>query len=466
MEIKFWGAAQTVTGSAHYLHVNGYDILLDCGLFQGRRKQAVHINRSFALPPNKLDAVVLSHAHIDHSGNLPSLFKLGYEGPVYATSATADLAKLMLMDSANIQESDVHYINKRRLRRGEEPLDPLYTEYDAQLCLDNFVPKLLDEPFEVVPGVQAQFVEAGHILGSAAIVLDIEEKGRKKYRLWFSGDIGRPNMPLLEDPVLPTDADYLIMESTYGDKSHAPFEQACERLMQVVSKTIQRGGKVIIPAFAVGRTQELVYALHRMMDAGDIPKVPVFVDSPLAVNVTDVFREHHDYFDEEALAMLSDDVHRAILGFDMLTYIRSVDESKALNLRKDPMIIISASGMVEVGRVLHHLKHAVDDPNSTVLIVSWMAPHTLGRRLVEGEEQIKIFGEVYERKIQVERINGFSAHAGQDLLVEYALNVKRRVRDVFIVHGEERGALPLMELLTGQGMEHIHYPAKHTVFSA
>jgi metallo-beta-lactamase family protein len=466
MEIKFWGAAQTVTGSAHYIRINGFDLLLDCGLFQGRRKLAAQINRDFALPPNRLDAVILSHAHIDHSGNLPSLYKLGYEGPVYATPATADLAKLMLMDSAHIQEADVQFVNKRRLRRGDEPVEALYTEYDAQVSLENFIPKQLKEPFEVVPGVQAHFVEAGHILGSAAIVLDVEEKGRKKYRLWFSGDIGRPNMPLLEDPILPTDADYLIMESTYGDKSHAPYEQACEKLMQVVSTTINRGGKVIIPAFAVGRTQELVYAMHRMMDAGDIPQVPVYVDSPLAVNVTDVFREHRNSFDEEALAMLTEDVHRAVLGFDMLTYIRSVEESKALNLRKDPMIIISASGMVEVGRVLHHLRHNIHDPNSTVLIVSWMAPHTLGRRLLEGEKQVKIYGEVYDRKIQVEWINGFSAHAGQDLLAEYALNLKGRVQDVFLVHGEARGAEPLMELLGSQGMDHLHYPTKRTVFSA
>lgn len=466
MEIHFWGAAQTVTGSAHFLTINGHKLLLDCGLFQGKRKLAAKINREFAFPPEEIDAMVLSHAHIDHSGNIPNLFKQGYQGPVYATSATEDLAKLMLMDSAHIQEADVEFVNQKRFRQGKKPIEPLYTKEDAEICLENFVSKELDEAFEVVPGVTARFIEAGHILGSAAIVLDIDEKGRKPYRLWFSGDIGRPNMPLLEDPILPTDADYLIMESTYGDKSHNPYEQACEELMQVISRTIKRSGKVIIPSFAVGRTQELVYAIHRMMDAGDIPRVPVFVDSPLAVNVTDVFREHHDYFDEEALEMISKDAHRAVLGFDMLTYIRSVDESKELNERHDPMIIISASGMLEVGRVLHHLRHAIHDPNSTVLIVSWMAPNTLGRRLLEGQERVKIYGEVYERKIQVEHINGFSAHAGQDLLAEYALNLKGRVHDVFIVHGEDRGALPLMELLREQGMQNLHYPSKGTVFSA
>ncbi|MEN8240788.1 MAG: MBL fold metallo-hydrolase [Chloroflexota bacterium] len=466
MDIKFWGAAQTVTGSAHYLSINGHNILLDCGLYQGKRKLAAQINREFALPPAELDAVILSHAHIDHSGNLPNLYKLGYQGPVYATSATTNLAKLMLMDSAHIQESDVRYVNKRRIKRGETPVEPLYTTADAELCLDYFEPRELSVPFDVAPGVVARFVEAGHILGSAAIVLDVEEKSGEKKRLWFSGDIGRRGMPLLEDPILPTDTDYLIMESTYGDKSHASYKQACEQLTKVISETINRNGKVIIPAFAVGRTQELVYAIHRMMDAGEIPSVPVFVDSPLAVKVTDVFRSHPEYFDEEALKMLREDAHRAVLGFDMLTYIRSVDESKELNKRDDPMIIISASGMMEVGRVLHHLRHAVHDPNSTVLIVSWMAPHTLGRRLVEGQEQIKIYGEVYDRKIQVARIDGFSAHAGQELLVEYALNLKGRVQDVFFVHGEERGALPLMEKLREQGMENLHYPSKRTVFTA
>lgn len=465
MEIKFWGAAQTVTGSAHYLSINGHTLLLDCGLFQGPRKLAAKINREFAIPPEEIDAVILSHAHIDHTGNLPNLFKQGFLGPVFTTAATEDLAKFMLMDSAHIQESDVRFVNRRRIQRGQEPIEPLYSKEDAELSLDHFVPQRLDQPFEVVPGVVAKFVEAGHILGSAAIVLQVDEPGRKPYRLWFSGDIGRPNMPLLHDPIFPSEADYLIMESTYGDRSHPPYEQASEELMKVVSKTINRGGRVIIPAFAVGRTQELVYAIHRMMDSGDIPKVPVFVDSPLAVNVTDVFRKHRNSFDEEALAMLSDDVHRAVLGFDMLTYIRSVDESKELNERHEPMIIISASGMLETGRVLHHLRHTINDPNSTVLIVSWMAPHTLGRRLAEGVDQVKIYGEVFDRKIQVEQVHGFSAHAGQNLLVDYASSLKGRAQDVFIVHGEDRGALPLMELLREQGIENLHYPSKGTVFS-
>ncbi len=463
MEIHFWGAAQTVTGSAHYITVNGSTLLLDCGLFQGRRSDAFAINRSFRYPPPKVDAVVLSHAHIDHCGNLPNLARHGFEGPIYATNSTVSLCELMLLDSARIQESDVRYINKRRERRGEPLAEPLYTEEDAKLAISQLERRNYNQAFEVAPGVTATFVEAGHILGSAAIILDVEEKGQKT-RLWFSGDIGRFDMPILKDPILPTDADYLIMESTYGDRPHPSYENACEDLQVVLQRTLGRGGKVIIPSFAVGRTQELVYAVHRMMDSGDIPKVPVFVDSPLAVNVTDVFRKHQEDFDAEARDMIRNDPHGAALGFDHLTYIRSVEESKELNLRKDPMIIISASGMVEVGRVLHHLKHNIDDPKSTLLIVSWMAPHTLGRRLAEGERQIKIYGETYERKIEVQSIQGFSAHAGQELLVDYGLNLKGRVRDVFLVHGEERGALPLMDRLKAGGVDHVHYPPRNHLF--
>lgn len=323
MELHFWGAARTVTGSAHYLRVNGHTILLDCGLFQGRRSDTYTVNRSFLYPPSKIDAVILSHAHIDHSGNLPNLVKHGYEGPIYATPSTVNLCELMLMDSAHIQESDVRFVNKKREKQGKPLVEPLYTQEDAQQAISFLERVEYEEPFEVVPGVRATFVEAGHILGSAAIILDVEEHGQTK-RLWFSGDIGRPNMPILKDPVMPFDADYLIMESTYGDKPHPPFENACEELNQVLQRTLGRGGKVIIPAFAVGRTQELVYAIHRMMDAGEIPGVPVFVDSPLAVNATDVFKRRPQDFDREAREMFHNDVHQAVFGFDRLTYVRSV----------------------------------------------------------------------------------------------------------------------------------------------
>jgi metallo-beta-lactamase family protein len=463
MDIHFWGAARTVTGSAHYLKINGQTLLLDCGLFQGRRSEAFSTNRSFRFPPEEVDAVVLSHAHIDHSGNLPNLVQHGYDGPIYATSSTVDLCKLMLMDSARIQESDARFVNKRRQRQGKPLVEPLYTEKDAKQAINQLEKRPYSQPFEVLPGVTATLFEAGHILGSAAVALDIEEKGHKT-RLWFSGDIGRPNMPILKDPVLPSEADYLIMESTYGDRPHPSYAQACEELNKVLVKTLNRGGKVIIPAFAVGRTQELVYAIHRMMDAGDIPAVPVFVDSPLAVNVTDVFKRHREDFDEEAVEMVRSDPHGAALGFDRLTYIRSVEESKELNYRDDPMIIISASGMLEVGRVLHHLRHNINDPRNTLLIVSWMAPHTLGRRMLEGKERVKIYGEVYENRITVENVQGFSAHAGQQYLTDYALALKGRVKDVFLVHGEKRSAEPLMESLHAKGLAFVHYPKRNHVF--
>ncbi len=460
MRIHFHGAAQTVTGSQHLLEINGYKLLLECGLFQGRRKEAYKRNRSFNYKPTDLDAVILSHAHIDHSGNLPHLVKLGYQGPIYATQATAHLGNLLLMDSGHIHESDAVFVNKKRAKRGEPPIEPLYTQVDAAAVAPCFVPTPYEEPFEPVPGVVARFVEAGHILGSAAVILDIEERGRR-FRLWFSGDIGRRDLPILRDPVLPYDVDYLLMECTYGDKPHDDPQAAFDELREVVSKTAARGGKVIIPAFAVGRTQELVYCLHQMIDKGDIPRIPVFVDSPLAVNASDIFRAHPEVFDEEARDFIQNDRHRAALGFDLLTYTRSVEESKAINRLKGPAIIISASGMAETGRILHHLRNNIEDPNNTILIVSWQAPHTLGRRLAERQEKVRIFGEVFHRRAEVATIGGFSAHAGQTFLLEYALASRKTLKKIFLVHGEERGARPLMEKLAAAGMSEVYFPEPH-----
>lgn len=458
MQIRFLGAAQTVTGSQHLLEINGKHVMLDCGFYQGHRQEMIQRNKNFQFPVSQLDAMILSHAHMDHSGNLPNLVKNGYRGPIYAQRASSHLSRIMLEDSAHIQESDAEHINRKRAKLGKPRVQPLYTTADAAETNTLFVEKDYNEAFEVLPGVMATFVEAGHILGSTAIVLEIEEQGRKQ-RFWFSGDIGRPELPLIQDPIFPSDTDNLLMECTYGDRRHPSPAEAYEQLRGIVSDTLNRGGKVIVPAFAVGRTQEIVYDLHRMMDAGEVPQAPVFVDSPLAVNVSDIFRAHPECFDKETLKFLESDKHREALGFEMLTYIRSVEDSKALNGRKEPMIIISASGMLEVGRVLHHLEQNVNDPNSVVLIVSWMAPHTLGRRLVEGETRIKIFGEVYERKIRVAHIDGFSAHAGQDGLLEYAKAVKGQVKNIFLVHGESGPAQALTELLNTEGFDKVHYPA-------
>lgn len=460
MKISFHGAAQTVTGSQHLLEINGYKILLECGLYQGKRQETYDRNRNFKYTPSALDAVILSHAHIDHSGNLPNLVKNDYHGPIYTTPASAHLANIMLMDSAHVQEQDVKYLNKKKLKRGEPFAEPLYTQENAAQVAQYFVPTEYNRTFEPVPGVQVHFVDAGHILGSAAIVLDIEEK-RRKFRLWFSGDIGRRNLPLLRDPVLPEGADYLIMESTYGDKPHREPELAYDELRQVVNRTVQRGGKVVVPAFAVGRTQELVYDLHQMIEKKEIPNIPVVVDSPLAVNVTEVFKSHPECFDEETQTFMQNDRHKTVFGFDRLVYTRSVEDSKALNDRTDPMVIISASGMAETGRILHHLKNNVEDPKNTVMIVSWQSPETLGRRIADREPRIKIFDDIYELRAEVATIGGLSAHAGQNLLLEYAQAVRDTVKGVYLVHGEPKPAEMLRGLLKERGMRQVHYPSLH-----
>lgn len=457
MNITFHGAAQTVTGSRHLLILNDHQLLLDCGLFQGRRKDTYARNLNFPFDVTGLDAAILSHAHIDHSGNLPNLVKQGYPGSINATSATAHLAGVMLRDSGHIQESDVKFVNKRRAKRGEAPIEPLYTIADAALAAEQFIQRAYEAKFEAVPGAIATLVEAGHILGSAGVILDLEENGRK-VRLMFSGDIGRADLPIVRDPVLPKDVDYLIMESTYGDRSHDSSGQAYDELQAVLSRTIERGGKVIIPSFAVGRTQTLVYYLHQMIDRHEIPRIKVFVDSPLAVNVTDIFRDHPECFDEEATSFMLADPHGSALGFDLLTYTRSVDESKAINFIDEPVIIISASGMAETGRILHHLRNNIEDERNTVLITSWMAPHTLGRRLSEGKKRIKIFGEEHKVRAEVASINGLSAHADQPHLIEYALASKDTLKGVFLVHGEEGPALALKEKLEQAGLQGVHYP--------
>jgi metallo-beta-lactamase family protein len=457
MNITFYGAAQTVTGSRHLLNLNDHQLLLDCGLFQGRRKDTYARNLNFPFDVTGLDAAILSHAHIDHSGNLPNLVKQGYPGSINATSATAHLGGLLLGYSGNIQESYVKFVNKRRAKRGEAPIEPLYTIADAALAAEQFIQRAYEAKFEAVPGAIATLVEAGHILGSAGVILDLEENGRK-VRLMFSGDIGRADLPIVRDPVLPEDVDYLIMESTYGDRSHDSSVQAYDELQAVLSRTIERGGKVIIPSFAVGRTQTLVYYLHQMIDRHEIPRIKVFVDSPLAVNVTDIFRDHPECFDEEATSFMLADPHGSALGFDLLTYTRSVDESKAINFIDEPVIIISASGMAETGRILHHLRNNIEDERNTVLITSWMAPHTLGRRLSEGKKRIKIFGEEHKVRAEVASINGLSAHADQPHLIEYALASKDTLKGVFLVHGEEGPALALKEKLEQAGLQGVHYP--------
>lgn len=458
MQISFHGAARTVTGSQHLLQVNGHRLLLECGLYQGRRKEFYERNSTFPFDPAKIDAVILSHAHIDHSGNLPNLVKSGFHGPIFTTPATSHLTDLMLRDSGHVQEAQAENINYHRAKRGEPPVEPLYTEEDAARVKPYLENQNYNQIFEPVPGVLARLVDAGHILGSAAVDLIVEEKGKKR-RVWFSGDIGRPYLPIINDPILPSEVDYLIMECTYGDKPHRDPEEAYQEMRSVILRTIQRGGKVIIPAFAVGRTQELVYNLNRMYEAGDLPNIPVYVDSPLAVNASQIFREHPECFDQT----LSEQVllgHPA-LEFKLLKYIQSLEDSKALNERKDPMVIISASGMAETGRVVYHIKYNIENPLNTIMIVSWQAPNTLGRRLADREMKMKILGELYIRKAEVATIGGLSAHAGQDFLIQYAQAAQGRLKQIFLVHGEKAAAGALQQKFAELGIKPVMYPDQH-----
>jgi metallo-beta-lactamase family protein len=462
MKISFNGAARTVTGSQIMVEVNNRKLLLEYGLYQGKRGDSFKENQCCLFDVHSIDGVILSHAHIDHCGNLPNLIKHGYRGPIYATPPTAKLADIMLQDCGHIQEADTMYVNKKRFRHGELPVEPLYTVEDAARVADYFDPFEYRVSFEPIPGVTAQLVDAGHILGAAGIVLDIEEKG-KKTRLWFSGDIGRYGLPLITDPTLPENPDFLIMECTYGDKCRPGRESAYSELREVILRTIARKGKVIVPSFALGRTQEIVYNLHQMITQKEIPRIPIFVDSPLAVNVTRVFQDNADYFDEEAREFLRKGKHPALF-FEGLTYIKSVEESIALNERHEPMVIISASGMAENGRIRHHLKNNIEDARNTILIVSWQAPETLGRRLADQQQVVTIFGEQYFRRAEVVTINGFSAHADQEMLLKYARAANHSLKQLFLVHGEQRAAGPFMELLKNNGIDRVSYPEKGDVF--
>lgn len=459
MKIKFLGAAQTVTGSMHYLQVNGSDILLDCGLFQGRRKESFERNRSLPFDASQVDAMILSHAHIDHSGNIPSLVRSGFRGNIYATFATRDLCSAMLRDSAYIQESDAKYVNRIRLKKGLPAVEPLYTKADAVESLKYFMGLGYDRWFSLVPGVRAIFYDAGHILGSAITVLEITENG-SSFRLVFTGDLGRVDMPILKDPALVRSIDYLITESTYGNREHETPYEAEAALQRVVTQAYERGGKVIIPAFAVGRTQEIVYALHRLTLAGKIPELGIYVDSPLAVNVTEIFRLHPECYDEETHQFMLD--HPDPFGFARLRYVRQVEESKKLNYLKEPAVIISASGMCEAGRILHHLKNNIEDGRNTVLIVGFQAGHTLGRRIVDREPKVRIFGEEYKLRAKVEIINGYSAHADRSELLNWIRSAREggRLQKVFVVHGDPPKSQALAQGIRGLGGPDVLVPER------
>jgi metallo-beta-lactamase family protein len=387
--VTFWGAARTVTGSMHRIDACGRTMLLDCGLFQGQRAEARKRNETFPFRPKDIDAIVLSHAHIDHCGNLPNLVRQGFTGPIFCTPATRALCAVMLGDSAKLQHEDAEYLNRKR-EKGEPKIEPLYDARDVYQTLIKLKGIDYDEPFEVVPGVEAHFVDAGHLLGSAMVGLNIDGPNGKR-RSSFTGDLGRAGTPILRDPGALPPADFVISESTYGGHTHEPIDETPDKLGEVVRRTVDRGGIVVIPAFAVGRTQTIVFFLHQLIQAGKLPDIPVFVDSPMSVKATEVFQAHPECFDDETAALIK--VDPDVFGEKHVHYVESVHDSIALNDRHDPCIIISASGMCEGGRIQHHLKHHIEDPRSTILIAGYQAEGTLGRRLVEHRSEVRILGE-------------------------------------------------------------------------
>lgn len=431
MEITFAGAAREVTGSCHLVRVADKRIALDCGMFQGHRRESDRKNRELPAPADSLSALVLSHAHIDHAGRLPFLVRSGFAGPIYCTPATRDLSAHMLLDSAIIQERDAEHL----ARRGRTYVEPLYDRKDVARTMELMIGVPYGREFNVTPGIRAAFLDAGHILGSASVVLDCREDGAKR-RLIFSGDIGRWGLPIIRDPVIPSGADAVIMESTYGNRVHDPPEDARGRLAAILTETAARGGRVMIPAFALGRTQELLYDLHGLADAGLIPRIPIFIDSPLASDVTAVFEMHPDCFDT------GEDLVRRVerlFRFDLVKYTRTVDESKALNSLRTPFVVIAASGMAESGRIVHHLLHGASDPRNTILIVGFQAEHTLGRRIVEKRQTIRVFGDDIPLRANVEVLNGYSAHGDRVELLRWIEGVKAKspaLTKVHLVHGE------------------------------
>jgi len=452
MKLTFWGAAGTVTGSMHLLEAGGKRILLDCGLAQGRRKEADRKNRNLPFPGSSIDTVVLSHAHIDHSGNLPSLVKRGFTGSIYSTPATIDLCNWMLRDTAHIQEKDAEFLNKRLEKRKAQGIEnglvePLYDTADAERTLPLFRPVAYHEPRALADGLSYEAYDAGHILGSSCLMFHAEGNGAP-VRLAFSGDVGRPGLPIIRDPEPLPPADFLIMESTYGGRLHKSPEHVITKLENVVNRTARRGGRIVVPAFAVGRTQQLVLLLHQLANEKRIPNIPIFVDSPLAINVTEVHRNHPECFNEEILKYLQDGEDP--FGFKRLQYVREASESKKLNDLHGPFVVISASGMCEQGRILHHLRNSIEDPRNTVLITGFQAQDTLGRKLVEKWPEVRIFGEPMRVRAEISSLDELSGHADQSELLQWIKPLTGSLRKVFLVHGEPQQAETLARLLHNQ----------------
>lgn len=446
MRITSFGAAEEVTGSRHLLEINSYRILLDCGMFQGHREEADAKNRHLGFAADSIHAVILSHAHIDHSGLLPMLAKYGYRGTIFCTPATRDLCAIMLMDSAHIQKRDAEWLSKKHMQF----IPPLYHEEDVQEIMRRFVSIPYGVRLPLVPEVYVTFHDAGHVLGSAMVEIEYIEKDKRRTFV-FSGDIGRKNTSILCDPWEPTNADVVLMESTYGNREHGPVSQMDEHLAQVINETYARKGKILIPSFALERAQEIIYSLKKLKARQAIPDIPVFVDSPLTVNVTEVFRLHTEAFDEEFRKVMRDTGD----PFQMtnIKYIRSSEESKELNKLEGSAIIIAAAGMCEYGRILHHIKNHCEDPTTTILIVGFQAKHTLGRRIVERRRTIRVFGVIKELNARVHIMNEFSAHAGRSELLEFARRFMGRAEKILLVHGEREAQLALVDTLKKEGLD-------------
>jgi len=446
MRVHFFGATRTTTGSVYLLELNGQQILLECGLFQGRRDESIERNRKFPFEAKRIDAVVLSHAHIDHCGNLPNLCRQGFEGNIFCTFATRDLASVMLEDSAQIQRDDAAFISKKRAKRGLPPIEPLYSANDAEKAVRQFVGFNYDRPFPAGEGLTVTFRDAGHILGSAQVVLDVRENGRK-FRYLLSGDVGRGADDILRDPQPVEAVDFLQVESTYGGREHAPKADANNEVGRLVRETLDRMGKIIIPSFSVGRTQQIVYTLHQLTLAGQLPRVPIFVDSPLSVNATEIYRLHPECFNETIYKFLREKENP--FGMENLTYIRELAHSMKLNDLREPAIIISASGMAEAGRIRHHLANHIGSPSNLILFIGYCAEHTLGAQILSGANPVNIFGEPHEVRAKVASLDSFSGHADKHELRRYVGKVQGDLKKIAVIHGEESQALAFGETLRG-----------------
>ena len=451
MNITFLGATKTVTGSNFLVEAAGKKFLVDCGMYQGKATEELENEAPFLYDVNDIDFMLLTHAHIDHSGRIPKLYNEGFRGPIYATKATCDLCAIMLPDSGHIQEQENQWKNKKRLRKGQKTIAPLYTAEDATKCLEIFKPVKYDEIIDIDENIHVRFSDAGHMLGSAIIEIWANENG-EKVKTVFTGDLGNNDIPLLSSPTMIDDADYLVMESTYGDRLHIGSNGKAEQFLDIVSETLDNGGTVVIPSFAVGRTQEILYELNiikeqKGQDHGfeekyqKLMQAPVYVDSPLAISATEVFKENENLFDDETKEIMERGDNP--LEFPGLKFTRTADESKALNESNEPSIIISASGMCEVGRIKHHLKHNIWNPKSTILFVGYQAPGTLGRNIVDGAKTVKIFGEEFSVNARVEYIEGYSGHADQQWLLNFVYSFLKKPKHIFLVHGEPNGQLVL-----------------------